>query len=120
MPGVDSAVNRGTALAALSRRVCAAVYLHTELPMPDLMIPDVPQEELDALTARAERHGRSLEDEARHLLHEAAAEEMLVAELERATRAAEEKMLAASQPAAAGVAAPGRRRVRYEPTPRRR
>jgi plasmid stability protein len=87
--------------------------------MPDLTIPDVPQEELDALAARARRHGRTAEEEARHLVHEAAAEEKLVADLERATKAVEDRLKAGvTPPLPAG--APARRRVRYEPTPRRR
>ncbi|CAN5658118.1 hypothetical protein BH23GEM9_BH23GEM9_23680 [soil metagenome] len=85
--------------------------------MPDLTIHDVPQEEIDALTARAARHGRTAEEEARHLVHEAAAEEMLVADLEAATRAAESKLSRAAVPAATGPAQ--RRRYRYEPTPGR-
>lgn len=94
-----------------------------EAAMADLTIRDLPQDELDALRARAERHGRSVEEEARHLLHEAAAEEMLVEELERATRAAEAKMAEARAVAAdppAATASPPKRRYRYEPTPRRR
>jgi plasmid stability protein len=94
--------------------------------MGELRIRDIPQEELDALAARGARHGRSAEEEARHVLHEAAAEERLVLDLERATRAVEERLNVA-RPAAAtpGSAAPavrsgGRRRYQYEPTPRRR
>jgi plasmid stability protein len=106
--------------------------------MPDITIRDIPDLELDALQQRAERHGRSLEDEARHLLHEAAAEQLLVMDLERATAAVEARLRAAHAPAtvtgrAAGAAggapasqpsvtdarprASRRRRVRYEPTP---
>jgi plasmid stability protein len=85
--------------------------------MPDLTITDMPQDEIDALARRAERHGRSTEEEARHLLHEAAAEEMLVEELEHATAVAEAKLEAATRTPVTTPA--GRRRVRYEPTPRR-
>jgi plasmid stability protein len=87
--------------------------------MPDLLIPDIPQEELDALAARGRRHGRSGEEEARHLVHEAAAEELLILELERATRAVEAK-LKATAPAGRGAAPAVRRYGRHEPTPRRR
>jgi plasmid stability protein len=89
--------------------------------MPDLIIHDVPEPELDALLARAERHGRSLEEEARHLLHEAAAEQMLLTELERATQATrriDEQREHAPLPKQRPARGP-RRRVKYEPTPRR-
>lgn len=87
--------------------------------MPDLTIRDIPQAELDALTERGARHGRSLEDEARHLLHEAAAEQLLVTELERASEAVAARL--ETMPATSTGARPsGRRRYRYEPTPRRR
>jgi plasmid stability protein len=89
--------------------------------MADLTISGMPQEELDALAARGHRHGRTLEEEARHLLHEAAAEELLVTELERAARAVEERLKAVQPPASVSKArAAGRRRYQYEPTPRRR
>lgn len=82
--------------------------------MPDVTIHDVPQEELDALEARAARHGRSAEAELMHLIHEAAGEEMLVTQLERATKAVEAKL-------APAATTPPRRRYRtVEPTPRRR
>jgi plasmid stability protein len=104
--------------------------------MPDLTIRDVPQPELDALLARAERHGRTLDEEARHVLHEAAAEQMLVMELERATQAVDAQLAKAahakgaqqSQATPSGSASPSkprraasgpRRRVKYEPTPGR-
>jgi plasmid stability protein len=87
--------------------------------MPDLTVHDVPQEELDALAARAQRHARSLDAEVRHLIHDAASEELLVLELERATRAVEATLRGAD--AAAAPPQPGRRRYRsVEPTPRRR
>jgi plasmid stability protein len=82
--------------------------------MPEITIRDVPQEELDALAARAARHGRSAEAELMHLIHEAAGEEMLVTELERATKAVEAKL------ASATAATPRRRYRTVEPTPRRR
>lgn len=83
--------------------------------MPDITIRDVPQEELDALDSRAARHGRSTEAELMHLIHEAAGEEMLVTELERATRAVEAKLSSVET-------SPGpRKRYRsVQPTPRRR
>ena len=40
--------------------------------MPQLIIPDVDQRTLEILRARAERHGRTVETEARHILVEAA------------------------------------------------
>lgn len=87
--------------------------------MPDLLIRDVPQDELDALAARAARHGRTGEEEARHLVHEAAAEELLLKQLERATRA-EERLRAADQAPGPTQTPPRRRYRRAEPTPRRR
>ncbi|MGH7447703.1 MAG: FitA-like ribbon-helix-helix domain-containing protein, partial [Longimicrobiales bacterium] len=83
--------------------------------MPDITVHDVPQQELDAIESRAARHGRSTEAELMHLIHEAAGEERLVTELERATKAVEATL---SRPTAA---APPRRRYRaVEPTPRQR
>jgi plasmid stability protein len=87
--------------------------------MPDLTLHDIPQEELDALGRRGARHGRSCEEEALHLIHDAAAEELLLSELERATRAVEERLRATS-PAALGAPAAAKRYRRVEPTPRRR
>jgi plasmid stability protein len=63
--------------------------------MPDITIHDVPQEELAALELRAARHGRSAEAEVMHLIHEAAGEERLVTELERATKAVEARLSSA-------------------------
>jgi plasmid stability protein len=84
--------------------------------MPDITIHDVPQAELDAISSRAARHGRSAEAELMHLIHEAAGEEMLVTELERATKAVEAKLSSVAK-----TDAPPRRRYRsVEPTPRRR
>jgi plasmid stability protein len=86
--------------------------------MPDLTIRDVPQDELDDLTARGARHGRSAEEEVRHLIHEAAAEQRIVSELERVTRAAAVGQTVS--PARPGAAPPAyRRRKGHEPTPRR-
>ena len=83
--------------------------------MPDVTIHDVPQEELAALESRAARHGRSTEAELMHLIHEAAGEERLVTELERATKAVEARL------SAVPTKEPPRRRYRsVEPTPRRR
>jgi plasmid stability protein len=89
--------------------------------MAELKVTGIPDEEFSALTVRATRHGRTVEEEARHLLHEAAAEQMLVAELERATRATEavQAKLSSVQPSRLGSAAT-RRRQRKEPTPGRR
>ena len=90
--------------------------------MADLIVRDVPAEELEALAARAARHGRTQEDEVRQLVHEAASEERLVLELERARQAAEATR-ALHRPEAGGapVSAPARRRYRsVEPTPKRR
>jgi plasmid stability protein len=90
--------------------------------MAELKVTGIPEEELSALTVRAARHGRTVEEEARHLLHEAAAEQMLVAELERATRATEavQARLSSVPPARPGSAATRRQRQRQEPTPGRR
>lgn len=82
--------------------------------MPDLRIHDVPQAELDALESRAARHGRSTEAELMHLIHEAAGEERLVTELERATKAVEARL----ETAVSG--APRRRYRTVQPTPRLR
>ena len=84
--------------------------------MPDVTIHDVPQEEIAALESRAARHGRSTEAELMHLIHEAAGEERLVTELERATKAVEAKLASA----ATVDAAPRRRYRTVEPTPRRK
>jgi len=90
--------------------------------MPDLMVKDIPEEELHAIATRAARHGRSSEDEVRHLVHEAASEERLVIELERARQAVEAtRALNRTDSVSAAPAAPPRRRYRsVEPTPRRR
>lgn len=84
--------------------------------MPDVTIHDVPQEELTALQSRAARHGRSTEAELMHLIHEAAGEERLVTELERATKAVEAKLASVTT----ADAAPRRRYRTVEPTPRRK
>lgn len=84
--------------------------------MPDVTIHNVPQEELAALEARAARHGRSTEAELMHLIHDAAGEERLVTELERATKAVEAKLASA---ATVDTAPPRRRYRTVEPTPRR-
>jgi plasmid stability protein len=87
--------------------------------MPDLTIHGVPDEELEALGARAGRHSRSAEEEVLHLIHEAAAEEQLLQQLEETSRASE--AVKKAEPRAAPVAAPARRRYRVvEPTPRKR
>ena len=91
--------------------------------MPDISIQDVPQEELEALKSRATRHGRTLDAELRHIVHEAAGEEMLVLELERANRAAEETLKAAKRTPSqtpASMSTPRKRSRVFEPTPRRR
>lgn len=84
--------------------------------MPDVTIHDVPDEELAAIESRAARHGRSTEEELMHLIHEAAGEERLVTELERATKAVEARL----STAATVDTAPRRRYRTVEPTPRRR
>ena len=83
--------------------------------MPDITIHDVPQEELDAIESRATRHGRSAEAEVMHLIHEAAGEERLVTELERATKAVEDRLSSVAPP----DATPRRRYRSVAPTPRR-
>ena len=87
--------------------------------MPDLTIRAVPQEDLDALDARATRHGRSTETETLHLIHEAAAAERLVQQLEKAQRA--EDVIRRSEQRTS-TRAPTAARPRYrsvEPTPQR-
>jgi plasmid stability protein len=91
--------------------------------MPDMTIRDVPQEEVDALQSRAERHGRTLDAELRHIMHEAAGEELLVLELQRATQAAEASLRAAERVAGgapSGASPPRRRYKTVGPTPRLR
>ncbi|HSJ09193.1 MAG TPA: hypothetical protein VK928_04745 [Longimicrobiales bacterium] len=87
--------------------------------MPDITLHDVPREELDALEARGRRHGRTGAEELRHMLHEAASEELIVEQLERATAAVQATRQTAER-AEAVVAAPRRRYRTVEPTPRRR
>lgn len=87
--------------------------------MPDLTIRGIPQDEMDALATRAAKHGRTEEEEARHLIHEAAAEEMLLTQLEEATRAVEARLRSADPGTAAVKPAPRRRYQRREPTPRK-
>lgn len=85
----------------------------------DLVIHDLPEQEVSALAARGRRHGRTAEEEARQLIHEAATEELLLGQLDAATRAVEARLRTAEQ--ALGTAAPTRRRYRrVEPTPRPR
>jgi plasmid stability protein len=90
--------------------------------MAELKVTGIPEGELSALSVRAARHGRTVEEEVRHLLHEAAAEQMLVVELERATRATEavQAKLSSVQPSLHGSPATRRQRQRKEPTPGRR
>jgi plasmid stability protein len=86
--------------------------------MADFTLRDVPDVELTAFATHAARHGRSAEEELRHLLHEAAAEELLVAQLEQATRAIDARM---KNVEAVTSTAPARKRYRtVEPTPRGR
>ncbi|HSJ08130.1 MAG TPA: hypothetical protein VK936_15600 [Longimicrobiales bacterium] len=87
--------------------------------MPDLTIRGIPQVELDALATRAAKHGRTEEEEVRHLIHEAAAEEMLLRQLEEATRAVEARLRSVDPAAGPAKPAPRRRYQRKEPTPRR-
>jgi plasmid stability protein len=88
--------------------------------MPDLTIRDIPADDVAALEARGARHGRSGEDEARHLIREAAAEEMLLQDLERVTRAVDAQLGAGTDAAVRGRAPARRRGRRFEPTPGRR
>jgi plasmid stability protein len=90
-----------------------------EARMPDLTIRGIPQDEMDALATRAARHGRTEEEEARHLIHEAAAEEMLLTQLEEATKAVEARLRSVDPAAGTVKPAPRRRYQRKEPTPRR-
>jgi plasmid stability protein len=87
--------------------------------MPDLTIRDVPPTDLEALSARAARHGRTTEEEVRQLIHDAAAEQLLISRLENATRAIDAQRQSVER--VVGPAAPATRR-RYrsvDPTPRR-
>lgn len=85
--------------------------------MAELTIRDIPQQELDALAARASRHGRSTEAEARQVLHEAATEELLLQQLETAKRAAEAVRAAEAQQSSTATGTATRRRYRrFEPT----
>jgi plasmid stability protein len=87
--------------------------------MAELIIRDVPAEEIGALERRAARRGRTLEAEARHLLHEAAREELMLAELDRATAAVESR-IGAKPESGTARSAPRRRYRSVEPTPRSR
>jgi plasmid stability protein len=87
--------------------------------MPDLTIHAIPQDDLDALDARARRHGRTAETEVLHLIHEAAGAERLVQQLEKAHRA--EDAIRRSE-LRSGARGPATQRQRYhsvEPTPHR-
>ena len=87
--------------------------------MTDVILKDVPDEELTAFATHAARHGRSPEEELRHMLHEAAAEELLTARLEQATRAIDARMKKVEAMTSPGT--PPRKRYRaVEPTPRSR
>lgn len=88
--------------------------------MADITLHDVPSDELDAFATRASRHGRTCEEELRHMLHEAASEELLVEQLERARAAVEATIRLAERAGSAVAAAPKRRYRSVEPTPRRR
>ena len=88
--------------------------------MSDVILRDVPDEELTAFATHAARHGRSAEEELRHMLHEAAAEELLVAQLEQATRAIDARMKKVEAATATSPAPPRKRYRTVEPTPRRR
>src|SRR5687768_9377249 len=87
--------------------------------MPDLTIRAVPQEDLDALDARATRHGRSTESEALHLIHEAAAAERLVQQLEKAQRAEDAIRRSEQRTSPRGPTAARPRYRSVEPTPHR-
>jgi plasmid stability protein len=84
--------------------------------MPDVTIPDVPEEDLDAVTARARRHGRTCEEEIRQLIHDAACEQLLVSRLEEAARAVEQ-LSGGGQDVRTGRTR--RRYGRVDPTPKR-
>jgi plasmid stability protein len=57
--------------------------------MIDLTIHDIPQETFDAISARAQRRGQSVETAVRELLQTAASEERLRQDLDRGLRAVE-------------------------------
>lgn len=88
--------------------------------MPEITIRDVPQEELTAFEARAVRHGRTSEEELRHMLHEAATEELLMEQLERASAAVEATLKKTERGESPAAPAPRRRYRSVEPTPRHR
>lgn len=87
--------------------------------MTDLTIHGIPDETYDALTAHADRRGRSVEAAVAELIHEAARKELLMQSLESASRAAESVDAIVgngSEPAAKPVRS--RRRYRsVHPTP---
>lgn len=60
--------------------------------MGDIVVRGVPDEELDALDARARRHGRTREAELRRMVHEAAREEQALRDLDRAARELDERL----------------------------
>lgn len=88
--------------------------------MAELTIRGMEAEDVAALEERAGRHGRTLEEEARHLLREAAAEQRLIADLERVTAAARGLEPAGATARAPSVPPSRRRRRSFEPTPGRR
>jgi plasmid stability protein len=86
--------------------------------MPEFVIREVPAADLEALASRAARHGRTAEEEARQLIHDAANEELLVSRLERATRAIDAQLRSAERLAGSPPPAKRRRYRSVEPTPR--
>ncbi|MGH7475930.1 MAG: FitA-like ribbon-helix-helix domain-containing protein [Longimicrobiales bacterium] len=88
--------------------------------MAEMVVPGIPDDDLAALNARAERHGRSAEEEARDLIQHAAREERVWQDLSRAASELESRLLRdadgnVQQPAPARA----RRYRRVEPTPHR-
>jgi plasmid stability protein len=86
--------------------------------MPDITVPDVPADDVAALRARAERHGRPFDAELRLLLRQAALEESLLSGLDRATEAVDERLERTGDALGTGTRT-GRRYRSVEPTRRR-
>jgi plasmid stability protein len=85
--------------------------------MAVLVLHDIPDADLEGLDARAARHGRTREAEARQLIHEAAREELLLRRLEDAAGAVQNSLRSTGE-ILARRGRPGRRYTSVEPTPR--
>lgn len=90
--------------------------------MQDIVLRGIPDEELEALDARARRRGRTRELELRHMIHDAAREERALGLLERATDVLEERLERVAPELERHGGRRGRRGYRLrrvEPTPHR-